>query len=1214
MKLENTKKSAKFTTLDSTIVHEDPNGGEPKAVTMKINECNQEMSRMMGVSHAVLNNVIFCHQEDSNWPLDEGKKLKEKFDAIFGTTEYNKAIKKLGEVVRDNEARLKLAKKDLEVKDKELKDQEKKTRLLSNDIEQRESLCTEIENVQLVRQEAQEKYKQLAKKERLLNELEAERKQFENSIKLLNEQIIKIQSKIKEMLDEDEDSIQEKLQKFTEILEIKENEKQNLSDEVQKIELRINIISNEINEKKTNIELMATKIGEMQEKIDERAKEMINLASKMNLELSIDIETQSLDESGLMLAFEEIETSIKNQKKLLNKSKHEGQKTELEMQKKIDEKREEKTEISTNIKSFSKRVLEIGKERSELKTQISTIEKSIPSLNKLEKDIKITQKDLDDIKNEVDLESLEDCKDCLEVEKNELELKVNDLDSQIENVEEFHQIKTEIEQKQKDLINDKNDFDRTKNKQNLSIKNLFQSKVVDEKFKENVQNLKTTLEKDVRKLKEEIDEKTSSLNLIKSELNHSKKQLQIKRDESQNIKMKIEELCGNRDYLDSLNAAKENVVKLNMELAHVKTAEYSLNENISYITENSCCPTCHKNLKSSEKDDLNEEIHDKIRQLPEKINMAMRKLKKEDEKFNKLNNLKSSYDSIEKLEKEIKSLQDQIENHQKTESKLSDQIEDLEMNISEPNSKLNIISTSFLFDMSKLDDSLKRIKQKTNEIEFLKSKLPADMSDKSLDDMRNEKKKFTVEMKKKGDEINQLYKKIKEFRTKIDQYQKKLNVMITEKANLHEKLAGLDRMRNQIKEFDKTKIEIEAQIEENNSKLSPVQEKLDKLINEIDSFKKAEQTKHSKMIQNITTIDTKYQEISRLHQQIKQLENLNLTEKIQKLESEIKSQEKSVTKLKSEKVQKEQRIVSIQEDLSNQEGTRRNLEDNLELLQCKNQKKEVEEKLEISHKTHGTLDATKLINEINKTQSDFQKSRTAEAKLEGRKQELDNNIASKQEELEDPRYKFAHKNYLNECYNVTYLEASLSDLKVYRTVLEKAIIKFHQDKMDQINQSIREYWNSIYRGNDIDYIMIKTSEEDDDKTINKDEKKRSYNYRVVQAKNGGVEIDMRGRCSAGQKVLASLIIRMALADTFSINCGILALDEPTTNLDSNNIAALCNALIQIVQEREKISNKFMLIVITHDMDFIKNLERAEYYYKVSRDNRGSSMIERFDNI
>jgi len=37
------------------------------------------------------------------------------------------------------------------------------------------------------------------------------------------------------------------------------------------------------------------------------------------------------------------------------------------------------------------------------------------------------------------------------------------------------------------------------------------------------------------------------------------------------------------------------------------------------------------------------------------------------------------------------------------------------------------------------------------------------------------------------------------------------------------------------------------------------------------------------------------------------------------------------------------------------------------------------------------------------------------------------------------------------------------------------------------------------------------------------------------------DIDMRDRCSAGQKVLASILIRIALADVFAGNCRILAL-------------------------------------------------------------------------
>ena len=65
------------------------------------------------------------------------------------------------------------------------------------------------------------------------------------------------------------------------------------------------------------------------------------------------------------------------------------------------------------------------------------------------------------------------------------------------------------------------------------------------------------------------------------------------------------------------------------------------------------------------------------------------------------------------------------------------------------------------------------------------------------------------------------------------------------------------------------------------------------------------------------------------------------------------------------------------------------------------------------------------------------------------------------------------------------------------------------------------------------------------------------------------------------QVLACLIIRLALAETFCLNCGILALDEPTTNLDKDNAMSLATALRDVMESRKAQSN-FQLIVITHD--------------------------------
>ena len=103
--------------------------------------------------------------------------------------------------------------------------------------------------------------------------------------------------------------------------------------------------------------------------------------------------------------------------------------------------------------------------------------------------------------------------------------------------------------------------------------------------------------------------------------------------------------------------------------------------------------------------------------------------------------------------------------------------------------------------------------------------------------------------------------------------------------------------------------------------------------------------------------------------------------------------------------------------------------------------------------------------------------------------------------------------------------------------------------------------------------------------------------------SGGAELEMRGRCSTGQKVLACLIIRLALAETFCLNCGILALDEPTTNLDSENSASLAEALRAIMTSRREQEN-FQLVVITHDEKFAHLLgtrDNTDYMWRITKD-------------
>lgn len=191
--------------------------------------------------------------------------------------------------------------------------------------------------------------------------------------------------------------------------------------------------------------------------------------------------------------------------------------------------------------------------------------------------------------------------------------------------------------------------------------------------------------------------------------------------------------------------------------------------------------------------------------------------------------------------------------------------------------------------------------------------------------------------------------------------------------------------------------------------------------------------------------------------------------------------------------------------------------------------------------------------------------------LKGSTNEIRKRIRDLENELKTPKFANAEKNYITRVAQRFVYQKTLQDIRRYKTALDTAIMQFHHKKMEKINKILLEYWRRIYKGNDIDKIMIKTEADRDPNDESKSKKvkvttktvRKSYNYRVVMVRKG-VEIDMRGRCSAGQRVLASIIIRIALAESFGARCGIISLDEPTTNLDQKNINSLADALSEYV--------------------------------------------------
>jgi DNA repair protein RAD50 len=89
------KAALQFKALDNILQTKDPATGQTVALPYRCADINAVVPAYMGVTKAVLENVIFVHQEDSNWPLAETQVLKKKFDDIFAATKYTKALEEL---------------------------------------------------------------------------------------------------------------------------------------------------------------------------------------------------------------------------------------------------------------------------------------------------------------------------------------------------------------------------------------------------------------------------------------------------------------------------------------------------------------------------------------------------------------------------------------------------------------------------------------------------------------------------------------------------------------------------------------------------------------------------------------------------------------------------------------------------------------------------------------------------------------------------------------------------------------------------------------------------------------------------------------------------------------------------------------------------------------------------------------------------------------
>ncbi len=111
-------KKLEFRKLDQILKYRDAEGKE-RSINNSCIDMDKQMSKLFGVSNAVLENVIFCHQEETLWPFADQTHLKKIFDEIFETEKYTKVLQDMRQEAKNYRGLKKVIRNEFDLKNKD---------------------------------------------------------------------------------------------------------------------------------------------------------------------------------------------------------------------------------------------------------------------------------------------------------------------------------------------------------------------------------------------------------------------------------------------------------------------------------------------------------------------------------------------------------------------------------------------------------------------------------------------------------------------------------------------------------------------------------------------------------------------------------------------------------------------------------------------------------------------------------------------------------------------------------------------------------------------------------------------------------------------------------------------------------------------------------------------------------------------------------------
>ncbi|XP_025200798.1 DNA repair protein RAD50 [Melanaphis sacchari] len=1197
--LESTQKLTTVTTksLDQTISR------KGQSTSHKCADVDDVMCTYLGVSKSILKDVVFCHQEDSSWPLDEDKKVKEKFDSIFDVGKYEKCIKQIQTEIKGINGDIKATNIKIQNFWKFREEARNKRATLENKKCSLDELQLKMKNIEKELKPLDERYKQILYKEENFSSLKNKLLTSEGTLNSIRLVITDLKLLIKIEFKGNDSDLDEALENFNKNLLQKEKEKYKLIYQKNDAITNENNIQENISKEQINLGRYQSEEKQNQNNVQKQNVKIIELGNAMKIDLP------DLTELNRTEVISNLSNSLNSMNDKLESTQKEHREIETKLQLNIDSMRVEKAKLDQEIKIKEKQIMENTSEIKKLKKEFEQVKNSAEKLSALQESKYDIETKLNVLKGSFNIDDVKTEINKKKAERYEQNMKFEVIEKEIQKLQLLSTVQAELDAVISNKTGIENKLKILKNKVNSVLKDLL-GFIPQEKLKFEFTSFLDKLSDTIRCNRKSITDKQKQLTTLEANYNHTKEKLRTKQKDLSNDENALSDMCQDQEYETILKEVNEKVEELQAQKGSVSTSGHLFRRYIKNLeAQDPSCPLCHRCFGSV--DEVTELINDlnmRVHKIPSELEITTTQLEIHLEKQSKLQQLKPTYTRVSVLKQtEIPNLKNELESISNSLKKCRDELTKL----SDENGKLEtneINAKNIQSDIVMIDSFDNDVKRYLKEEQRLTTKINESGSIRNLQETISEKNALKNIINEICNVLEKKQHALNEYTETLHKLQTQQNKITSDELNIKSKMQDEKSVIDKLKDLQNLEATLSLELDNAREKIEPIQEKLNMYINTFEQTKKQQSRQIENSRREIIMLEKKIQEINNLQSSIDNYEKKEWTLRIKETNELLDNLTKQKMNFVEEQKNLQKQIDSINEYNASQEIKKIDLENNKKLRLKLKEEIECLSKTNKLHEDIGSMDVSRLIDEKDANRKKVESLLVEKNKSLGRKQELENIIMQITEELSAIHYKNAEDIYLHEKVQLEILFRVEKDLMKYNKALEWAMNRFHKERMQSINTIIKKLWRDIYNGNDIDYIKIKTSS--DDKPIQTDTiKKRTFNYRVVQIKND-VELDMRGRCSAGQKVLACLIVRMALAETFSKNCGILALDEPTTNLDESNIQSLADTLSEIITRRSA-QKSFQLLIITHDANFLHKLsarDMVDTYYEVKRNNEGISIV------